>query len=383
MNFRLGKRVIDPGKYFDYNATTPICEAAREAWLLMADQHWENPSSLYREAGIARRLLEDFREELAEEIGIEDAERVVFTSGATEANNAVLQFWSHAPGKIAISAVEHPSVRAAAAGFFGPERMIEIGVDPITGIINLEEVERVVTMVEDLVGLSVMAANNETGTIQPWDVIAELCLEAGIPYHSDSAQWIGKEPGGGFADIDYFTGSAHKFGGPKGIGFLVLPENFDDCAFIGQLGGPQENGRRGGTEDLPGIAAMIAALKSQRNAPDVSDVRDLFEAALLESGEFKIVGKRGPRLANTSMIVLPHTKNLKWLTRLSDRGFGVSTGSACSAGAGNPSQVMMSMDLEFEEMSRVLRVSGGPGQGEAEWMALYDAIIEVKSELED
>ncbi|MDF1815791.1 MAG: aminotransferase class V-fold PLP-dependent enzyme [Verrucomicrobiales bacterium] len=370
-------------KYFDHNSTTPLCEAAREAWLLMADEHWENPSSLYREAGLARRLLDDLREELAEELAVEDAERVVFTSGATEANNAVIHFWSQGPGMVAISSVEHPCVRAAAAGFFGRDRMIDIEVDPLTGQVNLDEVERIVAMGAQVEGVSVMAANNETGTIQPWDVVAELCREAGIPFHSDSTQWIGKEPGGGFSQIDFFTGSAHKFGGPKGVGFLVLPEDFDNCAFIGQLGGPQENGRRGGTEDLAGIAAMIAALKNSANTedPEEAAARDQFEQALEEAGDFRIVGKRGPRLANTSMIILPHTRNLKWLTRLSDRGFGVSTGSACSAGAGNPSQVMMAMDLEYEEMSRVLRISGGPGQGKKEWMALFDAIQEVNLDL--
>lgn len=375
--------MIARDKYFDHNATTPLCEAAREAWLLMADKHWENPSSLYREAGQSRRLLEDLREELAEELEVEDAERVVFTSGATEANNAVIHFWSQIPGMIAISAIEHPCVRAAAAGFFGRERMIDIDVDPVTGRINLDEVERIAAMGGDVSGVAVMAANNETGAIQPWDVVADLCAEGGIPYLCDSSQWIGKEPCGVFGAVDYFTGSAHKFGGPKGVGFLVLPEDFDNCAFIGQLGGPQENGRRGGTEDLPGIAAMVSALKSQKERPYDADARDVFEETIEQSGEFDIVGKRGSRLANTSMIILPHTRNLKWLTRLSDRGFGVSTGSACSAGAANPSQVMMAMGLNFDEMSRVLRISGGPGHGEKEWLALYEALLEVKSELEE
>jgi len=375
--------VIDQAKYFDHNATTPLCEAAREAWLLMADRHWENPSSLFREAAKARRILEEMREELAEELGISEAERVVFTSGATEANNAVIQYWSQTPGIVAISAVEHPSVRAAAAGFFGPDRMIDLGIDPVSGQVNLDEIERVVNNLNsNVVGVSVMAANNETGTLQPWDVIAELCKSAGVPFHADAAQWIGKEPCGRISDVDYFTGSAHKFGGPKGMGFLVLPEDFDNCGFIGQLGGPQENGRRGGTEDLPGIAAMVAALKARKGLVLEFEGKEIFEKALEKKGCFKIVGKRSPRLPNTSMVVLPHTKNLKWLTRLSDKGFAVSTGSACSSGAGNPSQVMMSMDLEFEEMSRVLRISGGPDQTEADWMALYDAIIDVKSELE-
>lgn len=372
--------MIDRSKYFDHNATTPLIPAARDAWLSMADHHWENPSSLYREAGEARQQLEGLRVEMSGFLEIDDPERVVFNSGATESNNWVIRHMSQAPGKIGVSAVEHPCVRAAAAGFFGPDRMIEIGVDPITGIINLEEVEQL-TQSGEMALISVMAANNETGTIQPWDAITELCCETGVPYHCDSAQWFGKEPPGLFNDVDYFTGSAHKFGGPKGVGFLVLPEDFEQCDFIGQLGGPQENGRRGGTENLPGIAAMAAAFRERGQTYPSSEPRDAFERALEDNGNFKIVGKRGPRLANTSMIILPHTKNTKWLTRLSQRGFGVSTGSACSAGAGNPSQVMMAMDVEFEEMGRVLRISGGPENDDEAWQALLAALLEVATEL--
>lgn len=375
--------MIDRKKFFDHNATTPVCGEAIQTWAKMADQHWENPSSLYREAGEARRLLEDLRDELAELLSVEDSERIVFTSGATESNNAVIRHLSQQAGPIALSSIEHPSVRAAAAGFFGPERMIEIAVDPLTGAIDIDAVEEIVATVRPLAGITVMAANNETGVIQPWDVVSEICRRHEVPFHTDAAQWFGKEPGGVFGEVDFFTGSSHKFHGPRGVGFLVLPPEFDQCDFIGQLGGPQENGRRGGTEDLPSIAAMITALKN-RNSGALSENggRDAFERALESTGEFKIVGKRGPRLANTSMIVVPHTKNLKWLTRLSNRGFGVSTGSACSAGAGNPSQVMMAMGLEFDEMSRVLRISGGPEQDEEDWLALFEAIVEVKKELD-
>lgn len=376
--------MIDRQKYFDFNATTPLSDAARSAWLEMADQNWENPSSLYREAGEARRLLEDLREELADELGIDDAERVVFTSGSTEANNSVIHHLSTTGGRMAISEVEHPCVRAATAGFFGPDRMLDIEVDVRTGVVDLDELERVVSFTDHLAGVAVMAANNETGTIQPWDDIAAICRRANIPYVCDAAQWIGKEPSQGLAVVDYLTGSAHKFGGPKGVGFLVLPEDFEECDFIGQLGGPQENGRRGGTENLPAIAAMVAALKEKdwQNSFGDGVPRDIFEAKLEATGDYQIVGKLGPRLVNTSMIILPHSKNLKWLTRLSQRGFGVSTGSACSAGVGNPSQVMMAMDIDYDAMARVLRISSGPDHGEAEWMALFTALEEVKTELE-
>ena len=111
------------------------------------------------------------------------------------------------------------------------------------------------------------------------------------------------------------------------------------------------------------------------------DPRDHFESALLKTKEFQIVGKGGPRLVNTSLIIPPHTKNLTWITKLNQRGYAVSTGSACSAGSGNPSQVMMAMDINYQDMGRVLRISGGPDHTKQDWMNLFDAIIEVKEEL--
>ncbi len=373
--------MIDPRKYFDHNATTPLCAAAREAWLEMADRHWENPSSLYREAGEARRHLEDLREEVAEAMQVDEAERIVFTSGATEANNAMMRHWSRRPGKIALSAVEHPSVREAAAEYFGRDRILEIPVDPQTGVIDLELVERC-ARAEGLAGVSVMAANNETGTLQPFERVAAICREREIPFHSDAVQWIGRMPWPGDTVMGACAASAHKFGGPKGVGFLVLDQDFEESDFVGLRGGPQENGRRGGTEDLPGIAAMVAALRAaigERGGD--SRERDRFEERLRTSGEYRIVGAAGPRLPHTSMFVVPHSKNLKWLTRLSQRGFGVSTGSACSAGRGNPSTVMLAMGLDFEAMGRVLRVSGGAAHGPEDWAALAEAIFEVEREL--
>ena len=378
--------MIDLKKYFDHNATTPLCASAREAWLEMADRHWENPSSLYREAGQARRLLEDLREVLAGALEADEAERLVFNSGATEGNNAVIQHWaeeSPPQAKVVLSAVEHPSLRAAADRHFGSARLIEVPVLPETGELDFEAFQQVLSEEKSLAGVSVMAANNETGTLQPIEEVLNLCRERTVPYHCDAAQWFGKRDATGFAGFSFVTGSAHKFGGPKGTGFLLLPEDWETSDFTGLAGGPQENQRRGGTEDLPGIAAMIAALSSEEwNRPLCAEARDRFEKKLSATGSFRFIGNQGPRLANTSMILLPWEKNLKWLTRLSAQGFGVSTGSACSAGKGNPSRVMEAMGLSFDEMGRVLRISGGPGQGVSEWTALADAIIEIAGELE-
>jgi len=230
----------------------------------------------------------------------------------------------------------------------------------------------------------VMAANNETGVLQPWREVAELCRNYSVPFHSDAAQWIGKLPAGELGGCDFLTGSGHKFSGGKGVGFMVVPEGLDD--FQGFMGGPQEDGRRAGTENLPAVMAMVAALTEREDSllEDVAATqgarRDDFEHRISGLG-VKLIGASGPRLWNTSMFVLPHTKNLKWLTRLSQLGFSVSTGSACSAGKGNPSRVMSAMGLDFEEMGRVMRISGGWETTADDWAALAAAILEVSADL--
>lgn len=357
--------------------------SAREAWLELSGKHWQNPSSLYREAGEAKHLLEYYREELADELSVDDPERVVFMSGATEANNAVIQYLASVhEGAIAVSSIEHPCVAAPVAKYFAENQIREIQIDPESGMVLLDALESWLEKGE-VKSVSVMAANNETGILQPWEKLAELCHEHGAAFHMDSAQWFGKLPCAEIADCGYVTGSGHKFGGGKGVGFLVLPEaELDSGSFHGLAGGPQEEGRRAGTENLPAIAAMVTAFKVREEVMDSDSAgRDLFEQRIESELGCRVLGKGAPRLWNTSMLVLPHTKNLKWLTRLSQRGFSVSTGSACSAGQGNPSRVMAAMGLDFDEMSRVLRVSGGWDTTVDDWVALADAMSTVAAEL--
>ena len=297
-----------PFFYFDHNATTPLCPAARHAWLEVTDRYWHNPSSLYREAGVANLRLEDLRENLADLLGCGDEpERVVFTSGATESNNAVMRYFASQKKRIAFSPLEHPSLRESAIAEFPENQRTEVSVDEKTGVILLDELRKTEV---DLV--SIMAANNETGTLQPWQEIRDICRELGVLFHCDAAQWIGKLPGADLAKhCDFVTGSAHKFGGPKGVGFLILPsgEKFED--FCSQTGGPQESRHRAGTEDLAGISAMVATLEEKpddwlaKNQSEWAKGRDAFEATL----NYPIIGKSGPRLWNTSLVCpAPHQK---------------------------------------------------------------------------
>jgi len=373
---RFGSLVFQMGRYFDYNATAPVSAPAREAWLRVTDNYWHNPSGLYREAGIARRLMEESREDLADMLGTEPG-RIVFTSGATEANNALfahLAAGGEGEERVAISAVEHPCVREAARKWFG-NRVDEIRVTR-EGVVELDHLDRLLERGETAL-VSVMAANNETGVLQPWEAVSERCRDAGVRFHCDAAQWVGKMPLEGLGDCDFLTGSGHKFGAVKGIGFLLV----DDGNFLAAVGGPQEEGRRAGTEDYAGIASMVAALAACRAGH--ASGRDRFEERVrrLVPGTVTVGDKAG-RLWNTSMLTVPRHSNLKWLTRLSKAGFALSTGSACSAGKGNPSHVMEAMGLGYKEMGHVLRVSGGWDTTLEDWMALAETVGQVWNALE-
>jgi len=367
--------------YFDHNATTPLCPPAREAWLAASDGRWQNPSSLYRGAGEANRALNDAREALAEFLGCEAGE-IVFNSGATEGNHSLLAWaaerWPE--GGIAISGVEHPSVREPARRFFRGERCIVLPVDA-EGRVRLEALAEILGR-DGLALVSVMAACNETGVLQPWGEIGALCRAAGVPFHCDATQWFGKLPPDGLADAcDYLTGSAHKFGGSKGCGFLKLAS--EDDAYTGQAGGPQESRRRAGTQNLPAVEAMLAALEwaetgRVRDAEAIAAERDRFERTVLDRiPGARVIGGNAARLWNTSMLALPDFEHVRWLTRLDRLGFQVSTGSACSSGNEGPSDVLLAMGVDAPAMRRVLRVSAGWETRPADWEGLAVAFGEV------
>ena len=358
--------------YFDHNATTPLHPAAREAWLRASEKHWHNPSSLYRDAGIASQQLESARERLGVLLGVE-AERVVFTSGATESNNALMASFE----RVAISTIEHPSVRMAV------RNALELPVNA-QGIIEPDTVKAVITPNRPAL-VSVMAANNESGALQPWREIAAICRELGVFFHTDAAQWIGKIDATSLGECDFITGSAHKFGGPKGCGFLVLPAEDSRLHFM--RGGPQEGGRRAGTENYPAIEAMVATLEtitprlgkiegeqSQRRDDFITAMRSRFDG-------LRVISESAPRLWNTVLMVMPAHHNLKWLTALSRRGFSISTGSACSSGKEGSSVVVTALGASADELKRVVRVSGGWETAEEDWRALAVAFSDAFEDL--
>jgi cysteine desulfurase len=370
--------------YFDFNATAPLSDGARDAWLRASKSHWHNPSSLYHAAAAAKRKLEEARGRLGELLGCEP-ERIVFTGGATESNNGLCARLGECLDKenrVLSSAIEHPSVREPLRRVFGSR--VSLLRATAAGEFDPDEFERQIGRGD--VGLvTVMAANNECGLLHPWREIARICREHGILFHTDAAQWIGKLPAHELGACDFVTGCAHKFGGPKGAGFLVMRDEGGALSFL--RGGPQEEGRRAGTEDYPGIEAMVSALEEL--APRLADVareqsalRDGFEKTLRNLfPDLRIIGEGADRLWNTSMFVLPRGDNRRWLAKLSQRGFAVSTGSACSAGHDGSSAVLEALGASADEMRRVIRVSGGWDAKPADWRGLAGVFEAVAGEI--
>ena len=208
--------------YFDYNATAPVMREAREAWLHVTEQIGGNPSSMHQAGAKAAIALAEARENLAALLGCHPLD-LVWTSGATEANNMVLHHFAKqlgATGEVWISATEHPCVLDAAQFYFGTRaRLIPVTRD---GVIDLDWLAA--ELADTRPGLvAVMAANNETGVIQPWREARAICQQYKIPFFTDAVQFIGKLPLKGLGECDYVSGAAHKFGGPRGVGFLKIP----------------------------------------------------------------------------------------------------------------------------------------------------------------
>lgn len=368
--------------YFDHNAATPLAEVAREAWLKVQAENWQNPSSPTRGAARVRLRLESYHEALAILLGGE-AGRYVFTSGATEAAHAVFARWAEllpAGARIAVAATEHPCVLAAATRFF-PGRVFAPGHDE-AGVVSAASIRA--ALAAGAAGVAVMAANNETGVLQPWAEIAEVCREAGVPYLCDATQWLGKLPGAGLGSCGaWVIAGGHKFGAPKGTGFVILPRSDPDFQIFA--------GRRGearpGTPDTAGAAALCAALVEAERKQVIwewrhAGWRDAFEAELVAAlPGARILGAGVERLWNTCLVVMPHGENTRWVARLDKRDCQVSTGAACATGKDAPSHVAAALGVEPAAARRVLRFSAGWGTSEEDWALLLAELRQVAVEL--
>ena len=366
--------------YFDHNATSPLSAAAREAWVDASDRLVGNPSSPHRLGARADKALADAREQLAGFLGC-GALDIVWTSGATESSNMVMYHYAEtlAPdAEVWVSAIEHPCVLEAARSHFG-ECLKTLPVT-LSGVLDLDALRE--RLAERRPGLiAVMAANNETGVLQPWREVREVCAEHDVPFFCDAAQWIGKLPSVGLGECDFVSGCAHKFGGPTGVGFLKCPAQGGVRSQM--VGGPQEEGRRAGTENVTGVLSMIAAL-AEREAALVSDTiiereawRNAFAANLADA---TILGKGEGRLWNTVSALLPGDCRARWVVKLDKAGFAVSTGSACASGKEAPSHVLTAMGLAADETDRVVRFSSGWETTADDWQALAKGVAEVAAD---
>lgn len=341
--------------YLDYNATAPIRPEARSA-VLAALAEPANPSSVHGFGRRARAALERARHVVATAVG-GSSDGVIFVSGGTEANNLVLRGIG---GPALVSAVEHPSVLEMEPA--APR----IQVDG-EGRIELAALERLIAEHRPRL-VSVMLANNETGVIQPVAEAARLIHAAGGLLHVDAAQALGRVPVA-MADLgaDLLTLSGHKLGGPPGAGALVLREGLTLDPV--QRGGGQELRRRAGTEALPAILGMAAAIEAIR--PDepghMKVLRDRLEARIGEAcAAARIVGVGAERLPNTSCLLLSGLEGATQLMALDLAGVAVSTGSACSSGKVGPSHVLLAMGLCEAEARCAIRISLGWASTEAD-----------------
>src|SRR5208282_900770 len=374
--------------YFDYNATAPVMREAREAWLEATEKIGGNPSSMHQFGGRAERAMTEAREKLAALLGCHPLD-IVWTSGATEANNTVLHHFARTldPAKrdeVWVSAIEHPCVMESAQHYFGKRaRLIPVTRD---GVIDLDWLT--VELADSRPGLvAVMAANNETGVIQPWREIFAICRQYKVPFFCDAVQWLGKMPAKGLGECDYLSGAAHKFGGPRGIGFLKVPRRSHVTPLL--LGGQQEGGRRAGTENVATLVAMLAALEIREKQISRGEHilrgvwRDNFERQLLHAVPgTTIVGAGQPRLWNTVSALMPEgDRKHQWVLRLDKAGFAVSTGSACTTGKEEPSHVLAAMGFKAAQAVRAVRFSGGWETTEADWDALVKAVAKVHGEM--
>lgn len=358
-------------RYFDHNATTPLCEAAKAAWISASEAHWYNPSSPYRSAAAVKVRYEAARESLARHFGV-SPERVIFTSGATESNNAVIRHWARSLSSdacVGINPTEHPSVINAAKALFG-SRVVWLPLSK-SGLVDMDALFGHIES-GTLAAVSVMAANNETGVIQPWQAIADLCAKAQIPYHCDAAQWVGKLPVQGLSACNYVTACAHKFGGPKGVGFMLLPEGAVDFRLLD--GGEQEVAHRAGTEDVASVLAMSAALEHS-NSGNV-EARDVFIEQIVQAiPGVALIGAGADRLWNTVSMSMPRHQSVRWIRALEKAGFLLSSGSACSTGKTGVSEVLLTMGIDPAVAGRVLRISAGVETTAEDWQALSDALL--------
>lgn len=362
----------DSTVYLDYNATAParpgVIDAMAETLALGAI----NPSSVHAMGRQAKKCVERARAQVAALAGAE-ADQVVFTNGGSEADNQVIN--GSGRKRVLVSAVEHAAVLKTALMRAADCQVIGVSGD---GIVDLGALETALAAADEPALVSVMTANNETGVLQPIRDVVRIARGHGALVHTDAVQAAGKiELDFASLGVDFMTLSAHKIGGPQGIGAVICKDRAALRPLV--LGGGQEFGRRAGTENVAGIngfgvAAELALAELAAEAPRLQGLRERLEARLKsQAPALKIFAEAAPRLPNTTCLTMPGVRGDTQVMALDLAGFAVSVGSACAAGKVEPSHVLDAMDANAADATSAIRVSLGHGTTETEIDAFCDA----------
>lgn len=369
--------------YLDHAATTPLDPGVLEAMLPHMRDTWGNPSSPHAKGREARAAIDESRATIAQHIGVKPHE-VLFVSSGSEANSLALfgtcekYIATHKqPGRIVLLSTEH------SCSIHATDKLKKQGWDvaliPVDhdGLVSVHTIKESLT--DDTALVSIQWANNEVGTIQPIEEIAQLCQERSVPFHSDAVQPIGQLP---FPTVlpDMMSMAAHKFYGPKGIGTLIVREHIKLSPQI--LGGGQEYSLRAGTEDTPGIVGMAAALtlameEQRTEAARLTQLREGFISELLTLPGVSLNGHATKRLPNNVNVRFAGKKAESLVVQLDLKGICVSTGAACVTGASEPSHVLEAMGRTPQEAGENLRLTLGRGTTKEE----LDRTVEVLKNL--
>lgn len=369
--------------YADNAATTRISPVARQAMLDSMDRFWGNPSSLHTPGQLAAEALYEARATVAGCIGAKP-EEIYFTSGGSEADNqaivsAALQGKRRGKTHLISTAIEHHAVlhtlkKLEKDGF----TVTLLPVDE-SGIVKVEDVAAAITPETALV--TIMFANNEIGSIQPIAEIGALCREKKIPFHTDAVQAAGHLPIDVVSqNIDMLSMSGHKFHGPRGVGVLYVRRGLPLLTFI--EGGAQERGKRAGTENLPAIAGMAAALKDacdhmEENAAHAAALRDRLIAGLSKISHSALNGDPVRRLPSNVNFCFEGIEGESMLLLLDDKGISASSGSACTSGSLDPSHVLLAIGRPHEVAHGSLRLTLGEDATEEDVDTIIQAVTEV------
>ena len=369
--------------YADNAATTKMSQAAIDKMISLNNEVWGNPSSLYGFGQKAKEILEEARKDVADVIGAEPRE-ILFTSGGSEADNQAIRSAAELGRKngkmhIISSAFEHHAVlhtlqRLEKEGF--EVTLLDVHEN---GLIVPEEVEAAIR--EDTCLVTIMYANNEIGTIQPIREIGAICHKHNVIFHTDAVQAIAHIPVNVIDDnIDMLSASAHKFHGPKGVGFLYAKKTIRLTNLI--EGGAQEKGKRAGTENLPGIGAMAAALKEavdkrEENAAHLTKMRDKLIAGLSEIPHSALNGDAKKRLPGNVNFCFEGIEGESLLLLLDDKGIAASSGSACTSGSLDPSHVLLAIGRVHDVAHGSLRLSIGEDTTDEDVDYMIQSVKEV------